>query len=44
MTFPVVLGKGKRIFESAAASGAFKLVEHFVSDKGVVFSTYEPDE
>ena len=43
MTFPVVLGKGKRIFEASATPGAFKLVEHFVSDKGVVFATYEPD-
>jgi dihydrofolate reductase len=43
MTFPVVLGKGKRIFDASATPGAFKLVEHFVSDKGVVFATYEPD-
>jgi dihydrofolate reductase len=43
MTFPVVLGKGKRIFDEKASPGAFKLVEHFVSDKGVVFATYEPD-
>jgi dihydrofolate reductase len=43
MTFPVVLGKGKRIFDGAATPGAFKLVEHFVSDKGVVFATYEFD-
>lgn len=43
MTFPVVLGKGKRIFDGNAPPGTFKLVEHFVSDKGVVFATYEPD-
>lgn len=43
MTFPVVLGKGKRIFNESATPGALKLVEHFVSDKGVVFATYEPD-
>ena len=43
MTFPVVLGKGKRIFDTSATPGAFKLVEHFVSDKGVVFATYETD-
>jgi len=43
MTFPVVLGKGKRIFAAEVTPGAFKLVEHFVSDKGVVFATYEPD-
>jgi dihydrofolate reductase len=43
MTFPVVLGKGKRIFDGRQQPGALKLVEHFVSEKGVVFATYEPD-
>jgi dihydrofolate reductase len=43
MTFPVVLGKGKRIFDGRQKPGALKLVEHFVSKKGVVFATYEPD-
>ena len=43
MTFPVVLGKGKRIFDGSVTPGAFKLVEQFVSDKGVVFATYESD-
>jgi dihydrofolate reductase len=43
MTFPVVLGKGKRIFDGEATPGAFRLVEHFVSAKGVVFATYETD-
>jgi dihydrofolate reductase len=43
MTFPVVLGKGKRIFDGEATPGTLKLVEHLVSDKGVVFATYEPD-
>jgi dihydrofolate reductase len=43
MTFPVVLGKGKRIFDEASTPGTLKLVEHHVSDKGVVFATYKPD-
>lgn len=43
MTFPVLLGKGKRIFDGSAKPGAFKLVDHFVSDRGVVIATYEPD-
>jgi dihydrofolate reductase len=43
MTFPVVLGKGKRIFNGSEAGCSLKLVEHFVSDKGVVVTTYEPD-
>ena len=42
MTFPVLLGKGKRIFDGSEKPGAHKLVDHFVSDKGVVFTTYEP--
>ncbi len=42
MTFPVLLGEGKRIFDGSEEPGALKLVDHFVSDKGVVFTTYEP--
>ena len=42
MTFPVLLGPGKRIYDGLQSSGAFKLVESAVSDKGVVFGAYEP--
>jgi dihydrofolate reductase len=42
MTFPLVLGEGKRIFDPSQKAGALKLVEHSVSDKGVLFTTYEP--
>ena len=42
MIFPVVLGKGKRIFDGWHALGALQLVDQAVSDKGVVFVTYEP--
>jgi dihydrofolate reductase len=42
MTFPVLLGKGKRIFDGTEKPGALKLVNHFISDKGVVLATYEP--
>ncbi|MGQ0589613.1 MAG: dihydrofolate reductase family protein [Sphingosinicella sp.] len=42
MTFPVLLGQGKSIFDALEASGALRLVEHSVSDKGVVFASYEP--
>ena len=42
MTFPVLLGEGKRIFDGSEKPGALKLVDHFVSDKGVVLTTYEP--
>lgn len=40
MTFPVMLGEGKRIFDGSQ-NGALKLVDHFVSDSGVVFTTWE---
>ena len=42
MTFPVLLGEGKRIFDGSEKPGALKLVDHFISDKGVVIATYEP--
>lgn len=42
MTFPVVLGKGKRLFGAGTPSGALKLVNHDVSSTGVVMATYEP--
>jgi dihydrofolate reductase len=42
ITFPLVLGSGKRIFDPAEQPGALNLVDHFVSDKGVVITTYEP--
>jgi dihydrofolate reductase len=42
MTFPVLLGTGKRIFDGSEKPGALRLVDHFVSNKGVVFTTYEP--
>lgn len=42
LTFPVLLGDGKRVFNRSAPPGAFTLVDHFVSAKGVVITTYEP--
>ena len=42
MTFPILLGEGKRIFDGSEKPGALKLVDHFVSNKGAVFTTYEP--
>ena len=41
-TFPVVLGRGKRLFETGAKPGALRLVESRVSSTGVVMSTYVP--
>ena len=42
MTFPVVLGEGKRIFDGTEKPGAMKLVDRFVSAKRVVLTAYEP--
>jgi hypothetical protein len=42
MIFPVVLGKGKTIFDGSQVAEALKLVDHHVSNKGVVFLNYEP--
>jgi dihydrofolate reductase len=40
LTFPLVLGKGKRMFGSGATPAALKLVESKVSPTGAVMSTY----
>lgn len=42
MIFPVMLGKGTSIFDGWADSGSFRLVDHALYDKGVIFATYEP--
>jgi RibD C-terminal domain. len=42
MTFPVLLGGGKRILDGSQAPGALKLVDHFISDSGVIIASYEP--
>jgi dihydrofolate reductase len=39
-TFPVVLGRGKRLFEAAAKPGALRLAASQTSATGVVMSTY----
>ncbi len=41
--FPVVLGKGKRLFAEGTVPGNFKLTSHEVSTTGVIMTTYEPD-
>ena len=42
MTFPVVLGAGKRVFDGSEKPNGLKLVDSFVSKTGVVTATYEP--
>ncbi|MET0541238.1 MAG: dihydrofolate reductase family protein [Variovorax sp.] len=41
-TFPVVLGRGKRLFEAGAKPGALRLAATRTSATGVVMSTYVP--
>ena len=41
MTHPIILGKGKKLFADNSLPVAFKLVENFVSDKGVIIANYQ---
>lgn len=40
-TFPVILGKGKRLFENGAIPAAFTLTESKTSPSGVIFANYK---
>lgn len=40
--YPVVLGKGKRLFEAGVPSHGLTLVESRCTTKGVLFNTYRP--
>jgi dihydrofolate reductase len=42
-TFPVVLGKGKRLFGEGVRPGAYKLVKSTITAGGVVAANYERD-
>lgn len=42
MTFPVVLGHGKRLFDEETHARALTLVEHRITPSGAVIATYEP--
>lgn len=42
MTFPVVLGRGKRIFGQETPAEALRLVDQKVTRSGAVIATYEP--
>jgi dihydrofolate reductase len=41
MTFPVVIGSGKRLFGPGTAPGALRMVEHEVTPRGTVIAAYE---
>src|ERR1700686_4356240 len=43
-TYPVVLGRGKRLFENGARPCALRLLASKVSTTGVVMTTYVPAE
>lgn len=40
MTFPVVLGKGKRLFGEGSMPAAFTLLDSLVTSNGVIFANY----
>lgn len=42
LTFPVVLGQGKRLFADGAAPASLRLVSSSVSSSGVLVGRYEP--
>ncbi len=42
MTFPVTLGKGKRMFGDGMPTTMLKMADHKVTPKGTVITTYEP--
>jgi dihydrofolate reductase len=42
LTFPLLLGPGKRLFGKGAKPGALKLTETKVSSSGVIMSVYRP--
>lgn len=42
MTFPVTLGKGKRLFGDGTPTTMLRMVDHKVTPRGTVIATYEP--
>ena len=42
LTFPVLLGQGKSIFNGSEKPSGLKLVDSHTTDTGVLISTYEP--
>ena len=43
MTFPLVLGSGRRLFEGGALPATMRPIDIVVTDLGIVLGTYEPD-
>ena len=42
MTFPLVLGRGKRMFGVGTPVRQFEMIDHWITDKGTVVATYRP--
>jgi dihydrofolate reductase len=42
MTFPVLLGSGKHVFDGSMPAKALRLAEHKVTRSGAMIATYEP--
>ena len=42
MTFPVLLGSGKRLFGEGTPVDKLEMIDHRVTDKGTVIATYRP--
>lgn len=40
-TYPVILGKGKRLFDETSLPKTFKLTKSLITSKGVIFAYYE---
>jgi dihydrofolate reductase len=41
MKFPIILGKGKRLFDERSAPAAYTLTDSLVADNGVIFAYYK---
>lgn len=41
MTFPIILGKGKRLFGETSTPAAFTLTDSLVTPNGVIFANYK---
>lgn len=41
MTYPIILGQGKKLFSDGAAPRTFTLIENHVGKKGVIVARYE---
>ncbi len=43
MTFPIVLGSGKRLFAEGSSPAKFRMTEGFITPNGVTFAHYQKD-